>query len=290
MAIDPNAIGAVTEPTLFEWTDRDTILYALGVGAGVDDLSFTTDNSHGVTLQTLPTYAVICCPAFGAAVKIGEFNWGMLLHGSQSIRLHTPLPVAGKLSVVSEVADLQDKGEGKNAIVVLRGRGTNPDTSELVAETLTTLVIRGAGGFGGEPGQRPVAPEIPDREPDARIALPTREDQALIYRLSGDRNPLHSDPWFARELAGFPKPILHGLCTYGVSGRALVAELGDGDAAKVTSIAARFTSPVFPGETLTTSIWRTDPGRAVFRTEAAAADGSNARVVLEDGAVEFTPG
>jgi acyl dehydratase len=290
MAIDPNAIGAVTEPTLFEWTDRDTMLYALGVGAGIDDLSFTTDNSHGVTLQTLPTYAVICCPAFGAAVKIGEFNWGMLLHGSQSIRLHAPLPVAGKLSVVSEVADLQDKGEGKNAIVVLRGRGTDPDTSTLVAETLTTLVIRGAGGFGGEPGQRPVAPEIPDREPDARIPLPTREDQALIYRLSGDRNPLHSDPWFARELAGFPKPILHGLCTYGVSGRALVAELGNGDAAKVTSITARFTSPVFPGETLTTLIWRTDPGRAVFRTEAAAVDGSNARVVLEDGAVEFTPG
>jgi acyl dehydratase len=290
MAIDPNAIGAVTEPTLFEWTDRDTMLYALGVGAGIDDLSFTTDNSHGITLQTLPTYAVICCPAFGAAVKIGDFNWGMLLHGSQSIRLHAPLPVAGKLSVVSEVVDLQDKGEGKNAIVVLRGRGTDPDTSTLVAETLTTLVIRGAGGFGGDPGQRPVAPEIPDREPDARITLPTREDQALIYRLSGDRNPLHSDPWFARELAGFPKPILHGLCTYGVSGRALVAELGNGDAAKITSIAARFTSPVFPGENLTTSIWRTDPGRAVFRTEAAATDGSDARVVLEDGAVEFTPG
>jgi acyl dehydratase len=293
MAIDPDAIGAVTEPTLFEWTDRDTMLYALGVGAGIDDLSFTTENSHDITLQTLPTYAVICCPAFGAAGKIGDFNWGMLLHGSQSIRLHAPLPVAGKLSVVSEVADIQDKGEGKNAIIVLRGRGTDPDTSTLVAETLTTLVIRGAGGFGGQPGQRPVAPEIPDREPDARIALPTREDQALIYRLSGDRNPLHSDPWFARELAGFPKPILHGLCTYGVSGRALVAELGNGDAANVTSIAARFTSPVFPGETLTTSIWRTDPGRAVFRTEACASDASEteaARVVLEDGAAEFTPG
>ncbi|MGC2653266.1 MAG: MaoC/PaaZ C-terminal domain-containing protein [Mycobacterium sp.] len=292
MAIDPNAIGAVTEPTLFEWTDRDTMLYALGVGAGIDDLSFTTENSHGITLQTLPTYAVICCPAFGAAGKIGDFNWGMLLHGSQSIRLHAPLPVAGKLSVVSEVVDIQDKGEGKNAIVVLRGSGTDPHTSALVAETLTTLVIRGAGGFGGQPGQRPVAPEVPDREPDARIALPTREDQALIYRLSGDRNPLHSDPWFARELAGFPKPILHGLCTYGVSGRALVAELGKGDAANITSIAARFTSPVFPGETLTTLVWRTDPGRAVFRTEADASDASEsgaARVVLEDGAVEFTP-
>ena len=106
---------------------------------------------------------------------------------------------------------------------------------------------------------------IPDREPDARVDLPTREDQALIYRLSGDRNPLHSDPWFAKEMAGFPTPILHGLCTYGVSGRALVAELGGGVAANITSIDARFTKPVFPGETLSTLIWRTDPGKAVYR-------------------------
>ena len=288
MAIDPKAIGATTEPMLFEWTDRDTLLYALGVGAGTADLSFTTENSHGITQQVLPTYAVICCPAFGAAAKIGTFNWAMLLHGSQGIRLHQPLPPAGKLSVVSEVADTQDKGEGKNAIVVLRGRGTDPETGTLVAETLTTLVIRGEGGFGGEPGQRPAAPEIPDREPDARIPLPTREDQPLIYRLSGDRNPLHSDPWFARELAGFPKPIMHGLCTYGVSGRALVAELGKGDAAAITSISARFTKPVFPGETLSTLIWRTEPGKAVFQTEAAAPDHSDARLVLEDGAVEYT--
>ena len=194
MAIDPKAVGATTEPMLFEWTDRDTLLYALGVGAGTEDLSFTTENSHGIDQQVLPTYAVICCPAFGAAAKVGSFNWAMLLHGSQGIRLHAPLPPAGKLSVVTEVADIQDKGEGKNAIIMLRARGSDPDTGTLVAETLTTLVIRGDGGFGGEPGQRPSPPEIPDREPDARVALPTREDQPLIYRLSGDRNPLHSDP------------------------------------------------------------------------------------------------
>ena len=212
MAIDPSAIGAVTEPMLFEWADRDTMLYALGVGAGTQDLSFTTDNSHDITQQVLPTYAVICCPAFGAAAKIGKFNWALLLHGSQGIRLHAPLPPAGKLSVVTEVADIQDKGEGKNAIIVLRGRGSDPESGALVAETLTTLVIRQAGGFGGVPGERPAAPEFPDREPDARVDLPTREDQALIYRLSGDRNPLHSDPWFARELAGFPKQIGRASC------------------------------------------------------------------------------
>ncbi|CAN3127564.1 MaoC/PaaZ C-terminal domain-containing protein [Mycobacterium sp. smrl_JER01] len=286
MPIDPDAIGATTSPHQFTWTDRDTLLYALGVGAGVDDLAFTTENSHDIAQQVLPTYAVIACSPAGAASKIGSFDFSRLLHGSQSIRVFAPLPPAGTLSVVSEVADIQDKGEGKNAIVMLKATGTDPDSGKAIAETLTTLVIRGEGGFGGRPGQRPQAPQIPERDPDARVALPTRADQALIYRLSGDRNPLHSDPWFA-QLAGFPTPILHGLCTYGVAGRALVGELGGGDAARITAITARFTSPVFPGETLTTSIWRLDHGRAVFRTEAAGPDGSGARLVLEDGEVEF---
>ena len=288
MAIDPSAIGAVTEPKLYEWTDRDTLLYALGVGAGTEDLAFTTENSHDIPQQVLPTFAVICCMGFAAAPLVGSFNWGKLLHGSQEIRLAAPLPAAGALSVVAEVADIQDKGEGKNAIIMLRARGSDPATGKHVAETLTTLVIRGDGGFGGQPGQRAAAPELPDREPDARIALPTREDQALIYRLSGDRNPLHSDPWFAQTLAGFPKPILHGLCTYGFAGRALLAELAGGEAARLTAMSARFSSPVFPGETLTTSIWRTDPGRAVYRTEAAGADGSNSRIVLDDGVAEYS--
>jgi acyl dehydratase len=287
MAIDPTAIGNTVGPHLIEWTDRETMLYALGVGAGTEDLAFTTENSHDIAQQVLPTYAVIACPAFGAIGKVGSFNFGMLLHGSQQIRLFAPLAPAGRLNVVSDVADIQDKGEGKNAVIVLRGRGSDPDTSKLIAETLTTLVIRKAGGFGGVPGQRPVAPAVPDREPDSRVALSTRTDQALIYRLSGDRNPLHSDPWFAREMAGFPRPILHGLCTYGVAGRVLVSELGGGDVSKITSIAARFTAPVFPGDTLTTSVWRTEPRQAVFRTEASNPDGSDARLVLEDGVAEY---
>lgn len=287
MPINPAAIGAKTAPQPFAWTERDTLLYALGVGAGTRDLAFTTENSHDVTQQVLPTYAVIACPAWGAVGEVGDFNFGMLLHGSQQIRLHAPLPPSGTLNVHSEVVDIQDKGEGKNAILVFKGTGTDPETGQVVAESVSTAVIRGEGGFGGSPGERPVAPQIPDREPDAKVALPTTEDQPLIYRLSGDRNPLHSDPWFAQNLAGFPKPILHGLCTYGVAGRVLVAELGGNDATKITAVGARFTSPVFPGETLTTSVWRTEPGHAVFHTEAAGADGSNLRVVLEDGTVEY---
>ena len=195
--------------------------------------------------------------------------------------------------MVTEVADIQDKGEGKNAIVVLRGRGTDPDRGAARRDADHAGHPQ-EGGFGGERGSGRRRRRYLDREPDARIALPTREDQALIYRLSGDRNPLHSDPWFATRLAGFPKPILHGLCTYGVSGRALVAELGGGVAANVTSIAARFTKPVFPGETLTTLIWRTGPGKAVFRTQAIGAacgpGGQEARLVLDDGEVEYTSG
>lgn len=286
MPIDPTAIGATTEPTIFEWTDRDTMLYALGVGAGTEDLAFTTENSHGIAQQVLPTFAVICCVSFGAIGKLGQFDVSKLLHGSQQIRLFAPLPPAGRIRVVGEVADIQDKGEGKNAIVVLRARGSDPESGETLVETLMTAVVRGAGGFGGLPGQRPAAPQIPDRAPDAQASYRTRPDQALLYRLSGDRNPLHSDPWFAQTLAGFPKPILHGLCTYGFAGRALVAELGGGDATKITAIDARFTSPVFPGETLTTSIWRTEPGRAVYRTEALS-PGGEPRVVLDDGAAQY---
>ncbi|AKK25480.1 MaoC/PaaZ C-terminal domain-containing protein [Mycobacterium sp. EPa45] len=289
MALDPNSIGRRTEPKLIEWTDRETLLYALGVGCGVDDLAFTTENSHGIQQQVLPTFAVIACPSWGAVDMIGTFDMSKLLHGSQQIRLFSPLPAAGRLHVVSEVADLQDKGPSKNAIVVFRSTGVDPDTGQLVAESEMTAVIRGAGGFGGPAGGRPQAPQPPDRAPDWRVGLSTREDQALIYRLSGDRNPLHSDPWFASQMAGFTVPILHGLCTYGVAGRALVATVGGGDASNITSMSSRFTSPVYPGETLFTSIWALGSGTAVFRTEASPEDGSNPRTVLDDGLAEYNP-
>src|SRR4029079_8190673 len=152
----PAPMRRATPPQPVEWTERDTLLYALGVGAGTKDLAFTTENSHDIQQQVLATYAVIACPAWGAAAEVGSFNWAMLLHGSQQIRLYAPLPTSGKLDVTSEVVDVQDKGEGKNAILVLKGTGTDPETGKVVAETTSTAVIRGEGGFGGQPGERPV--------------------------------------------------------------------------------------------------------------------------------------
>ncbi|HEY1967976.1 MAG TPA: MaoC/PaaZ C-terminal domain-containing protein [Pseudonocardia sp.] len=286
MGIDPNSVGATAGPATVGWADRDTLLYAIGVGAGLDELAFTTENSHDLPQRVLPTYGVIVCSNMSVLAKAGQINWGRLVHGSQSVRLHRPLAAAGELAVTGEIADIQDKGEGKNAIITIAAKGTDPASGELVVETSSTLVIRGGGGFGGQSGASPAKVTIPDREPDAVRAEATRDDQALTYRLSGDRNPLHSDPWFATEKAGFPKPILHGLCSYGFAGRALLHELCDSDPAKFGSMSARFSSPVFPGETLTTSAWRTEDG-AVFRTEAAGSDGSNRRVVLDDGVLEL---
>jgi acyl dehydratase len=219
--------------------------------------------------------------------KVGDVNWGRLVHGTQSVRLVKPLPAAGKLSVVAEILDIQDKGEGKNAIITMGAKGSDPDTGELIVETTMGVVIRGSGGFGGQPGVSPPKVEFPDRAPDVSTAYTTREDQALTYRLSGDRNPLHSDPWFATEKAGFPKPILHGLCSYGFTGRALLHGLCDGDPARFGAMNARFTSPVFPGETLTTSAWKIDDKNAVFRTSAAGPDGGGDRVVIDGGTLEL---
>ena len=178
-------------------------------------------------------------------------------------------------------------GESVDQGLVLAARQGDPGVGFTVGElgcgrALSRLATEAAVTADHQCGER-----FGDLCSGGRIALPTREDQALIYRLSGDRNPLHSDPWFAREMAGFPTPILHGLCTYGFAGRALLAELAGGQAARLTAVAARFSAPVFPGETLTTSIWRTGSGRAVYRTEASGPDGSNARVVLDDGVAEY---
>ncbi len=282
MPLNPDAVGARGEPGERSWDSKDAILYALGVGCGVDDLPFTTENTQGVDQQVLPTMGVVLpVGGRGAWDALGEVNWTMLVHGEQAIQLHKPIPVQGTCRSVTTVAGVYDKGSG--AVVVTETESVDAATNEPLFTTRSAAFIRGEGGWGGDRGpsgsERPTAPE---REPDHVVKYQTDRDQALIYRLSGDRNPLHSDPAFAHA-AGFDTPILHGLCTYGFTGRALLHTLCGSDPARFKSMEGRFSSPVFPGDELTISMWLTGDGEAVFQTRR-----SGDVVVLDNGLCRFT--
>jgi acyl dehydratase len=262
MSMNLDAVGQTWESGERAWTSKDAILYALGVGAGAQDplaeLSFTTENSHGVTQQVLPTYAVMLGGG-GGGPKLGDFDFARILHAEQTIRLAGPLPVDGRVRSTSHVAGIYDKGSG--ALAVMESTIVDAETGAPVVEVSTGIFVRGEGGFGGERGES--APwERPDRPADHVVVYPTRTDQALLYRLSGDRNPLHSDPWLAAR-AGFERPILHGLCTYGFTGRALLHTLCGSDPAAFGGMSARFAAPVVPGQELAVHIW--DDGRFVTK-------------------------
>ena len=282
MGIDPNAVGAVLGSTALSWTSRDAMIYALGVGAGVNELAFTTENSHGIEHTVLPTYGVVVAQPPVDLRLLGEIDTGRVLHGAQAIPLHATIPTDGTVEVCSLIADIQDKGPGKPAVIAVEREATDAATGDKLATCHSTIVYRGGGGFGGQRGEPVGTVSFPQRAPDHHVMQHIDEKQALLYRLSGDRNRLHSDPWFARERAGFPRPILHGLCTYGYAGRALLNSTCGGDAARFGGMQARFSSPVVPGQTLTTSIWKTDGG-AVFRTTASPDD----RLVLDQGTFQF---
>jgi acyl dehydratase len=280
MPINPDAVGATSEPSRTSWTSKDALLYAVGVGAGqepLEELQFTTENSADVDQRVLPTMAVVL--GFGGGFdKIGDFNPAMLVHGEQSIELHREIPVEGEIETVGEITGIYDKGKG--AVVVSESRSTLvSDGKPLFTKTMSAF-IRGEGGWGGDRGPSNDW-EKPDRDPDESITYTTRPEQALIYRLSGDRNPLHADPTFA-AMGGFDRPILHGLCTYGFTGRALLHGLCDGDPGRFRSMYGRFSSPVFPGEALTVNMWRTDGGDALFQTQ-----GGDGRVVLDAGTCSY---
>jgi acyl dehydratase len=212
----------------------------------------------------LPTFAVVASfgAAGGAFGTIGSFNPVMLVHGEQAFELHQPLPVKGRISTVSTITGIYDKGSG--AVIAAESKSSDATTGQPLFTTKSQAFIRGEGGFGGDRGPSGKA-EAPDRDPDHLVTYQTRTDQALLYRLSGDHNPLHSDPKFA-AMAGFPKPILHGLCTYGFTGRALLHTLCGSDPDRFVSMAGRFTKPVFPGDALTVSMWELDDGEAFFQT------------------------
>jgi acyl dehydratase len=269
MGLDHSVVGLSSEPQLRSWDSKDALLYAVGVGAGLGDplqeLEFTTENSQGVEQQVLPTYGVLISQARGAR-SLGDFNHAMLVHAEQYVELHRPLPVAGTVRTVSTVTGIYDKGSG--ALVASENKAVDAESGEPLVTTRSGVFIRGEGGFGGErgPDQLGGPPwEKPDRAPDHAVPLETRPEQALVYRLSGDRNPLHVDPKFAAR-GGFDRPILHGLCTYGVTGRALLHALCGSDPARFGSMYGRFSRPVWPGDTLTVSIWENGDGTSLFQT------------------------
>jgi acyl dehydratase len=187
----------------------------------------------------------------------------MLVHGEQAVELHKPIPVEGGVRTTTRVVGIYDKGSG--GVVATESTSVDIDTGEPMFTTRSSAFIRGEGGFGGDRGPSGPRNVPPDRAPDHSVTYSTSRDQALIYRLSGDRNPLHSDPSFA-ALGGFDRPILHGLCTYGVTGRALLHALCGSDPARFGSMYGRFSRPVWPGDTLTVSIWETGDGAALFQT------------------------
>ena len=273
-------LGRKSAPVPFTYTWRDVVLYALGVGAKAteSELDFLFEMRGP---RVLPTFAVV--PSFYSMVSIaGDLgaNLMMVVHGEQKIVLHGPIPPGGDLVTVSEVTAIHDKGKG--AVVVVEARTTHGDERGApVFDNVLSIYVRGAGGFGGERGPEAVKIDPPtDRAADFEITETTSREQALLYRLSGDINPLHADPGFAR-MGGFDRPILHGLCTYGFAGRALLHGACGGDEKRIRSFAARFSAPVFPGDTLTTRGW--DRGDGSWVLSVTTQDG---RAVLANALAE----
>ena len=281
MALDHSLVGFASDPVERGWDADDVIRYALGVGAGASDptreLAFTTENTAGVELRVLPTYAVLVAGA-RTGRRLGDFHPAKLVHAEQAFELHAPLPVEGRVRVVSTVTGIADKGSG--ALVSTENTATDAETGKLLVTTRSGAFIRGEGGFGRTASTSDEWAQ-PDRAPDEQVRYRTRPEQALLYRLSGDRNPLHSDPAFAAR-GGFDRPILHGLCTYGFTGRALLHALCGSDPDRFDAMSGRFTRPVLPGQELVVSIWGDGPGAALFRT--ATDDGA---VVIDRGRVRF---
>ncbi|GGF15506.1 MaoC family protein [Aliidongia dinghuensis] len=262
-------------------TPRDAVFYALSVGLGQDPLDRRQLDyvDHHRALKALPSMAVVLGhPGFWLRDPRTGVDAVRLVHGEQGIRLLKPLPVDGEIIGRTRVIGLVDKGAGKGALLYSEKQVIDAATGDLLAVTESTTFLRGDGGFGGPAG--PIKPPhpIPEGAPDWTIDLATRPEQALYYRLNGDDNPLHADPGTA-EKAGFPRPILHGLCTLGVAAHALLRALGDYDAARCRSLALRFTAPVFPGETIRTEIWRD----GAFRARVVERD----QIVVNNGRAEF---
>jgi len=274
MPLNPDAVGTESEPTTVSWNSKDALLYAVSLGAGQDHLAYSTENTNGVDQQVLPTLPVVLGGGGGVMANIGSFNPALLVHGQQAVTLRKPLPVKGEATVVGTLVAMYDKG--KAAVVVTEAKATDTSDGQPLYTTRSSVFIRGEGGWGGERGPSGAQNVPPERAPDHVVTFQTSPDQAFVYRLNGDRNPLHTDPSFA-AMGGFDRPILHGLCTYGFTGRALLQTFCDNESARFQHIEGRFASPVTPGEELTVSMWDLGSGEALFVT------GVGDRAVIDQG-------
>ncbi|KQT35444.1 3-alpha,7-alpha,12-alpha-trihydroxy-5-beta-cholest-24-enoyl-CoA hydratase [Sphingomonas sp. Leaf412] len=247
----------------FSYDDTLTLLYALGIGMGRDpldprELKFVYE---GAGFVAMPTLAVVVARSMLARTL--PIDKAMLLHGEQTLTIHRPLPTAAHLLADTRITKILDKGEGKGALIYSETAARLAADDAPLFTIGMTLVARGDGGFGGPAGPTTALHDVPNRAPDHVHVTDTRADQALLYRLTGDRNPLHADPALATR-AGFPAPILHGLATYGIACRAVMAVAADYDPARIAGFDVRFTSPVFPGDRIATDVW-IDGGVASFR-------------------------
>jgi acyl dehydratase len=260
----PDILDQRSEPRAFSYGDKDLMLYALGVGMGADpmderELAFVYEKNLRAVPTVVTTLASgVARPAPMAPPKPGhrvsQINYLMVVHGEQKIELHRPLPTSGSFTAASRTIGAFDKGKDKGAVIYNETVWTD-DAGEKIATLTGSTFARGDGGFGGPSEGAPEPHVVPTRAPDMSLDFATSPDQALLYRLNGDRNPLHSDPDVARR-AGFDRPILHGLCTYGITCRAILAGITDYDPEPIKSHQARFSAPVFPGDVITVDLWR----------------------------------
>jgi acyl dehydratase len=277
--ISKDLVGVTFEPASFSWTAKDVMLYAVGVGAKPEgELEYVFE---GKGPKVLPTYAVIPgMLSMGGLISNVEINLAMLLHGEQSITLHREIPAEGKVKITGRISEVWDKGKA----AVIGCEGIVEDHNGLLLTTKATLFIRGAGNFGGERGPSTADLNLaPDRKPDVVIEDVTRPEQGAIYRLSGDPNPIHIDPDFAK-MAGFEKPFVHGLCTYGFAGRAILKGLCGGDPTRFRHFAARFADQVYFGDSIVTKMWIVGDGDAIVQAET-----QKGNVVLSQARAQFTP-
>lgn len=274
-------------PEVQRYTRRDVILYALGIGAGQQDPLADSELQfvHEPRLVTMPTFAVTLGSQGLWTMfmdKSAGIDWRMALHGDQMLRVHAPMPPEGEMLCRWRVDEVYDKGEGRGAVLYATNEIRDAATGRLLAEATLASFLRGNGGFGGRAEGAPKPQALPQRALDIAMEIPTRPDQALLYRLSGDLNPLHIDPAAAR-VAGLERPILHGLCAYGIAARAAIRTLCGDDATRLQVLNLRFAQPVLPGETLRFEFWRGTEGNASFRATVVERDA----IVLNNGYIEY---